>query len=365
MIKKGLLILFTLTVMVVLLVSCNNKKDNAIRVIDELFTDMWPSGEPGGVVLVLHKNKVVFTKGYGLATIDPETPATPSVNFCIASVSKQFAAVAILKLAQEGKLSLDDPVSHYFPQFKAPCFSDIKLSQLLSHTSGIPDVRPRTDSLYVYHSTDVESYSYLDTLSFLNFPPGSSYEYMNPTYQLLYTVIEKASGVPFEEYMRDEIFLPAGMSNTQYFESGRDIPSMAHGYRFNSEKGNWEEYDYGEASFFASKADGALYTSAEEFVLWEYALRNNTILGQEMTLEAHTSRIATDIPDTGYGYGWFISSINGAPKIFHTGDNGGFKIYAGRCPQSETLLLIFSTRDFEREETVEKVEGILAEAGWL
>jgi len=365
MINKCFVVLFSLLGSILLTVSCNNKQDKAINQIDELFTLMWPSGEPGGVVLVLNKDKVVFSKGYGLAAIDPEIPATPATNFCIASVSKQFASVAILRLAQEGKLSLEDPVSKYFPQFRAPFFQEITLAHLLSHTSGIPDVRPRTDSLYVYHSTDVESYSYLDTLSFLNFPPGSSYEYINPTYQLLYTVVETASGVPFEEYMKKELFLPAGMSNTLYFESGRDIPSMAHGYLFNSESGVWEEYDYGEASFFASKADGALYTSAEEFVLWEYALRKNTILDQEMTGKAHTSYISTDLPDTGYGYGWFISQINGAPKIFHTGDNGGFKIYAGRYPQTETLLLIFSTRDFEREETVEKVESILAKAGWL
>ncbi|MDD4919641.1 MAG: serine hydrolase [Bacteroidales bacterium] len=365
MIKKWFLVLFSLLGSVLLLVSCNIRQDNAITEIDELLTRVWPLDEPGGVVLVLHKDKVVFSKGYGLATINPETPATPATNFCIASVSKQFASIATLRLAQEGRLSLEDPVSKYFPQFQAPFFQDITLAHLLSHTSGIPDVRPRTDSLYVYHSTDVESYSYLDTLSFLNFLPGSSYQYMNPTYQLLYTVIEKASGIPFEDYMKNELFQPAGMSNTLYFESGRDIPSMAHGYLFNSDTGIWEEYDYGEASFFASKADGALYTSAEEFVLWEYALRNNTILGQEMTGKAHTSHIWTDIPDTGYGYGWFISQINGAPKIYHTGDNGGFKIYAGRYPQTETLLLIFSTRDFEREDTVEKMERILGEAGWL
>ncbi|HPJ82429.1 MAG: beta-lactamase family protein [Bacteroidales bacterium] len=365
MLKKWFPVLFSLLGLVLLSVSCNRLQDKAITEIDELFARIWPSDEPGGVVLVLNKEKVVFSKGYGLATIDPETPATPATNFCIASVSKQFASVATLKLAQEGRLSLEDPVSKYFPQFQAPFFQDITLAHLLSHTSGIPDVRPRTDSLYVYHSTDVESYSYMDTLSFLNFAPGSSYEYINPTYQLLYTVVEKASGVPFEDYMMTELFQPAGMSNTLYFESGRDIPSMAHGYLFNSETGIWEEYDYGEASFFGSKADGALYTSAEEFVLWEYALRNNAILDKEMTGKAHTSYILTDIPDTGYGYGWFISQINGAPKIFHTGDNGGFKIYAGRYPQTETLLLIFSTRDFEREETVEKVEGILVEAGWL
>jgi CubicO group peptidase (beta-lactamase class C family) len=168
---------------------------------------------------------------------------------------------------------------------------------------------------------------------------------MNPTFQLLYTVIEKASGKPFEEYMEQEVFTPAGMTNTLYFEEGRDIPQMAHGYRMDT-TGQWKECDYGETTFFASKADGALYTSLEEFMLWEYALRDHKILDKEMTKRAHTAYIQTDIPETGYGYGWFITEINGAPKIFHTGDYGGFKIYAGRYPESGVLLLIFSTRDF-------------------
>jgi CubicO group peptidase (beta-lactamase class C family) len=353
-----------LMVLVFLLTACNNREQTAIKQIDDLYHQLWPDTTPGGAVLVLKEDRAVLKKGYGLATLDPETEITSATFFCIASVSKQFAAAATLKLAQEGKLSLEDPVSKYFPHFQAGFFDRITLAHLLSHTSGIPDARPRTDSLFVYHSTDVDSYSYMDTLSFLNFEPGSSYEYMNPTFQLLYTVIEKASGKPFEEYMEQEVFTPAGMTNTLYFEEGRDIPQMAHGYRMDT-TGQWKECDYGETTFFASKADGALYTSLEEFMLWEYALRDHKILDKEMTKRAHTAYIQTDIPETGYGYGWFITEINGAPKIFHTGDNGGFKIYAGRYPESGVLLLIFSTREFDRESTVAKTEQIMQKAGWL
>ncbi len=352
-------------VLVFSLTSCNNREHAAIKQIDDLYHELWPDGTPGGAILILKEDRVILKKGYGLATLDPEEEITPSTFFCIASVSKQFVAVATLKLAQEGKLSLDDPVSKYFPHFQAEFFDRITLAHLLSHTSGIPDARPRTDSLFVYHSTDVESYSYMDTLSFLNFEPGTSYEYMNPTFQLLYTVIEKASGKPFEEYMKQEIFSPAGMANTLYFEEGREIPHMAHGYRLDTSTGQWKEYDYGETTFFASKADGALYTSIEEFLFWEYALRDHKILEKEMTEKAHTAYIQTDIPKTGYGYGWFVTEINGAPKIFHTGDNGGFKIYAGRYPESGALLLIFSTRDFDRDTTVSRTEQIMQKAGWL
>lgn len=346
-------------------ISCTHKEEKAVQQIDDLLTVLWPENEPGGAFLLLKGNRVILQKGYGLATLDPDTKATPETFFCIASVSKQFAATAILRLAEEGALSLDDPVSKFFPHFKAGFFKNITLHHLLTHTSGIPDVRPRTDRQYVYYSTDVASYSYLDTLSFLNFEPGSAYEYMNPTYQLFYTIIEKASGMPFETYMRQALFDPAGMSETVYFEDGRDIPRMAHGYRKNVNTGQWEEYDYGETTFFASKADGALYTSLEEFVQWEYALRNNLIISKEMTEKAHSSYTATDLPETGYGYGWFISQCHGKDKIFHTGDNGGFTLYAGRYPQSEVLMLVFSTKDFEREDTVAALEDILFSGGLL
>ena len=348
-------------------VSCTPDKDElAVKELHSLFSTVWEKDQPGAVVLVLKKDSVVFEKAYGLATIRPNTPAQPGTFFCIASVSKQFSAVAIMQLAEEGKLSLDDPVSMYFPQFKADFFKQITLRHLLSHTSGIPDVRPRTDSFYVYHSADVESYSYLDTLSFLNFQPGTHYEYMNPTFQLMYTIIEKASGIPFEEYMHTRIFLPAGMKESVYFEEGRTIPEMSHGYEWNKISGQWEECDYGETSFFATKADGGLYTSVREFVQWEKALRNNLFISPQMTREAHSPKIATDIPYTGYGYGWFIEERPGFTKrVYHTGDNGGYQIYAGRYPEKELLFLIFSTRNISRESTVEKAEQIMQQAEWL
>ncbi|MFA5496935.1 MAG: serine hydrolase domain-containing protein [Bacteroidales bacterium] len=346
-------------------ISCTNKEEKAVKQIDNLLTSLWPAQEPGGAFLLMKGDRVVLQKGYGLATMDPDTKVTPETFFCIASVSKQFAATAILRLAEEGALSLDDPVSKFLPHFKADFFNNITLHHLLTHTSGIPDARPRTDSVHVYHSTDVASYSYLDTLSFLNFDPGTAYEYMNPTYQLFYTIIEKASGMPFETYMREALFDPAGMKEAVYFEDGRDIPRMAHGYRKNKDTGAWEEYDYGETTFFASKADGALYTSLEEFMQWEYALRDNLIISKEMTDKAHTSYIATNLPDTGYGYGWFVSQVYGKEKIFHTGDNGGFTLYAGRYPQSDVLMLVFSTKKYEREKTVAELEDILFLGGLL
>ena len=347
--------------------STQNKDQIALYQIDSLFTSLYPSNEPGAAVLILKGDDILFKKGYGLADMVTKEPVTTQTFFNIASVSKQFSAVALLMLHEEGKLNLDDNLQQHFPNFKAPFYKEITLRHLLSHSSGIPDYRPRDNRQFVLTATDESSYAYLENLTALNFAPGSDYEYMNPTYQLMYTLIEKCSAQSFETFMHERLFLPSGMTETVYFEADRNIPRMAHGYRLNPEN-EFKKYDYGEASFFATKADGGIYTSVEEFVLWEKALRNNILIPAHLKEEAHTSKInIPDMPFTGYGYGWFIEEKNEFPKkVYHTGNNGGFQIYAGRYPDQQILYLVFATRDDrDREATAEMVDQIMKKAGWL
>jgi len=353
-----------------MITSCSTPKTPdqiALEQIDSLFTSLYPANEPGAAVLILKGDSIIFEKGYGLADLQTQTPVDVNTFFNIASVSKQFSGVALMMLQEEGKLSLDDPVQKFFPKFKAPFFKEITLRHLLSHTSGLPDSRPRHDRNFVLTATDEASYAYLETLKTLNFAPGSAYEYMNPTFQLMYTIIEQCSGQSFDDFMRERIFTPAGMLQATYFEEGKEIPHMAHGYETDQE-GVWRECDYGETSFFATKADGGLYTSVREFVLWEQALRNNTLIPNYIKEEAHSAKInIPEIPYTGYGYGWFIEEKPGFPKkVYHTGNNGGFQIFAGTFPEQQILVLIFATRDdHDREDTVEKVDQIMKNAGWL
>ncbi|HBZ35524.1 MAG TPA: serine hydrolase domain-containing protein [Bacteroidales bacterium] len=355
-----------------MLTSCtsNRKEPGVLTVnkIDSLFQSLYPSNEPGAAVLIMKGDSIVFDKGYGIADLEEMTKIDGNTFFNIASVSKQFAAVAVMMLAEEGKLSLDDNVKKWFPYFKADFFEKIKIKHLLSHTSGIPDARDRSNRNFVLTATDVASYSYMKNLDTLNFEPGSDYEYMNPTFQLLYTIIEKASGMQFDTFMKNKIFLPCGMNETTYFEAGKEIPRMAHGYLLDSTSNNFREFDFGEESFFATKADGGIYTSTREFAKWEIALRDNKLISEQMKNTAHSPKISIkDMPYTFYGYGWFIEEKPGYPvKVFHTGDNGGFQIYAGRYPDNKILYLIFSNRnDRDRELTISKLDKILKEAGWL
>ncbi len=335
-----------------------------------LFSTVFHDDEPGAAVVLQHDGRTVYEQCFGWADAATHAPVTPSTRFCIASCSKQFAAVAILQLAEQGKLSLSDPLSKYFPQFQAPFFKHITIHHILSHTSGIPDARPRTDRHFVLTATDVASVAYMDTLSYLNFTPGDGhYEYINPTYQLCYQIIEQASGMPFEQYMARHVLGPAGMSHSQYFEAGRQMENAAHGYERDSVTGQWREYDYGEESFFATKADGGLYTSITDFLKWESALRHNVVLKPASRALAYTPWVTIPAdaaygyqPNTGYGYGFFIERTPGRRDIvYHTGDNGGFTIYAGKIPATSTVLLIFSTHPhYDRMQVVNKAYDIIA-----
>ena len=374
------------------MISCSSpaptKDEIAVQKLDSLFTERYsPQPNPGGTVLIMKGDSVLYQNSWGIADTELNTTIDANTFFNIASVSKQFTAVAIMKLHQEGKLDIyksiydvAPSVNKFLPKKKKP-FSDIRIVDLMAHSSGIPDSRPREDRNFTLTATDMESLQYMKDLKELNFTPGTEYEYMNPTFQLLYVMIEAASGMPFEQYMREQIFTPAGMEETLYFQADREIPRMAHGYVTEdddapAETKQFRQYDYGEETFFATKADGGIYTSINEFVQWEKALRNNLFMSEKMTAEAHgpvtkiTGSTFSDYqnrPNTSYGYGWFIEDNPGMPrKVYHTGDNGGFQIYAGRFPEKEVLMLVFENRnDHSRWKMVEKLDAIAKEAGWL
>ena len=312
-----------LTILTALIMTscCNQsqKEKAAIAKLDTMFQELYPADEPGAAVLILKGDEIVYDKGFGIADLETGAKIDGNTFFNIASVSKQFTAVAMLQLAEQGKISLQDPVKKYFPEFQADFFNDITIAHLLSHTSGIGDYRPREDRNFVLYATDEQCYKYMETLDKLHFTPGTEYQYMNPTFQLCYIIIQRVTGQSFEQYMKENIFTPAGMDQTVYFSPDKNIPNMSHAYIPVEEKesasntdsdrtpeaqaaakkqqesapviGNWKEYDYGQETFFATKADGGIYTSTHQFVQWEKALRNAVVASAESIKNAHTPKI--------------------------------------------------------------------------
>ena len=368
MMKKTLIMIAVLMAMASTAQNLNMSKNEMTRAIDEVFGAVYDNpNEPGAAVLIMQGSDTIYSRCFGLADMETKSPVTFATNFCIASVSKQFSAVALLQLAEQGLLSLNDPLSKFFPEFRAPFFKEITLHHIMSHTSGIPDARPRNDRNFVLYSNDVTSVQYMCTLDRLNFKPGTQYEYINPTFQLIYQIVERATGIPFETYMQENVFDKAGMTTCRYYEPDRNIACMAHGYE-RDDKGVWREYDYGEESFFGTKADGALYCSISDFMNWERALRDNKVWTAATKRLAYNPwiQIPADAeygyqPHTGYGYGFFVQDMPGHPThVYHLGDNGGFTIYAGKIPERDLIFLFFSTRpDIDRLSMVNRVYNIM------
>ena len=371
----------------VFLLSCRQPADSRIADIDAACSKLFPEGEPGAAVLILEGDKVLFDKGYGLADLGTGAAIDGNTSFNIASVSKQFTAVAVLQLAEKGLLNVDDPIVKYFPEYTAPFWKDIRIRHLMSHSSGIPDARGYLTREEKVAGDEDLSIAYMRTLEGLHFEPGTAYEYINPTFVLLGKLVERVTGQVFMDYVQEHIFDPAGMTETSYFDRDHQdrIPHMAHGYEYADvsdmpeertagdvpKEKNWYEYDFGEETFFATRPDGGIYTSTHEFVKWEQALRSGILLDKDLLAEAMTPQ--TNIsdsswsdyqnrPNTFYGYGWFIEpALEDSPlRIYHAGDNGGFKILAARYPDSGHLILVFANRaDWDRYALFMELEKIL------
>lgn len=355
--------------------------------LDQLFSGLFPEGEPGGAVLVVKNGKVLYDRGFGIADMETGAGIDGDTFFNIASCSKQFTAVAVLQLAGRGLLSLDAPLAEYFPEYTDPLWRKVTVAHLLSHSSGIPDGRSGMSYTLQQRIDGDENLSteFMQTVDHLNFEPGTDYEYLNPTFVLLGRLVERVSGQVFTDYVRENILVPAGMESTLYFDRDHQdlIPSMAHGYEYadvsempeertadapGGGKKDWYEYDFGEEIFFATRPDGGIYSSTHELLKWEKALQDGSVLSAEWLAKAFTPHTLVsgskwsdyqNRPGTWYGYGWFMEPDKGC--IYHTGDNGGFKALIARYPSSNSLLVILSNRaDWDRYAVKTCVEEIIS-----
>ena len=336
---------------------------------------LFPEREPGAACIIMQDDKIIFEEYFGLKFLPIGPKIDKNTTFNIASISKQFTAVGVLQLVEEGKISLDEPMSTYFPEYTDPLWKKVKVKHLLSHSSGIQDERGYLTREQRIYGDDNLALEYLDKLDHLHFEPGTFYEYENPTYVLLGRLIERISNKSFTEYMQENIFDPAGMTQTYYIGNEKNA---CHAYEYDRDRGdseessgdrpegphNWYEYDYGEETFFGTRPDGGILTTPRDFIKWEQ--KRPTLLKEELLNEAYTPHIKVfgspysdyqNRNDTYYGYGWFIEPNKGC--IYHTGDNGGFKILAARYPKKNTFVLVFAARtDWDRYELKSQIEKL-------
>ncbi len=293
---------------------------------------------PGAAVLVLKDGQPVFRRGYGLAVVEDGTPVSPATNFRLASVSKQFTAAAILLLAEDGRLSIDDPLKKWLPGL--PAVADaMTLRQLLSHTSGLLDYEDLMDPADTRQVHDIDVLHLLQKENRTYFAPGSSYRYSNSGYALLALVVGKASGSDFASFLRQRIFLPLGMTATFAHQDGVDeVPDRAYGY--SQIDGHWQRTDQSTTS--AVLGDGGIYSSIDDLARWDAALYDERLLRRASLQQAFSAATATPEPDVPhYGFGW---RING-DALWHSGESIGFRNVIVRYPKQKLTVVVLSNRN--------------------
>lgn len=304
--------------------------------------DRWlTASEYRGGALVAKDGKVVLRKGYGEADRDAGIPYGPATVFTVGSIAKQFTAAAILKLESRGKLSVDDPISKYFaevPEDKR----GITLHHLLTHTAGL-------DSDFAGDFDPVGRDEYVKRIlaSTLRAKPGEEYRYANSGYSLLGAIVEIVSGSPYEAYLRENLFLPAGMKETGYrlpkWEAGRE----AVGYREGKRWGRLSERPWAEdGPYWALRANGGILSTLDDLHRWHVALEGDAVLPAASRKKIFTPHVAEGPGgESHYGYGWAISkSAWGSREIGHNGGNGIFSADFRRFPD-DGLVVITSSND--------------------
>lgn len=293
---------------------------------------------PGAAVLVLKDGEPVFRRGYGLAVVEDGSPVTPTSNFRLASLSKQFTAAAILLLAEDGRLSIDDPLKRWLPTL--PAVADtITLRQLLSHTSGLLDYEELMDPADTRQVHDSDVLHLLEGENRSYFIPGSDYRYSNSGYALLALIVGKASGSDFARFLQQRIFLPLGMTHTVAHQDGvDDIADRAYGY--SEIEGRWRRTD--QSSTSAVLGDGGLYSSIDDLARWDAALYDERLLKATSLQLAFSPATRTAEPEVPfYGFGW---RING-DALWHSGESIGFRNVILRYPQQRLTVIILSNRN--------------------
>jgi CubicO group peptidase (beta-lactamase class C family) len=309
--------------------------------IDAAIAPHYKADEPGSTVIVTKDGKVVFRKAYGLANLEKKTPLTPDTTLRLGSITKQFTATAILMLAEEGKLSVKDEITKFFPDYPVNG-KKVTIEHLLQHTSGIKSYTNKPDFMINAHK-DFTVAQMID--GFKNdpfeFEPGTNFNYNNSGYILLGAIIEKVSGMPYAKFLEQRIFKPLKMDHTAYEGHERSKAPQAAGYARQG-----DSYKPAMAlSMTQPYAAGALVSNVDDLARWDKAIADGKLLKAASWQQAFTGAVLPDGKPTHYGYGWGEGTVQGAKTIGHGGGIFGFSTYAFRIPSEKLYVAVLNNAD--------------------
>lgn len=310
---------------------------------DSLMSSIYKSGYPGAAIAVIKDGSVVFKRGYGVADLKSHMPITPSTNFNICSMTKQFTAYAILQLHREGTLSLDDKLSRFFPDFTPTVASIVSVRHLLTHSSGIMEHYSYVDRARYKEFWDKDVLKTLRSVDSVYFPAGSRYRYSNAAFCLLSLIIERLSGETYPAYICNHVFAPLNMVRSNVIQPDFKISDRSFGYE--CEKDTFRISDAKESLFFSTMGDGGVYTSINDYLRWITAIQQKRVLDPALVNEAQSAQFPIDTArNLSYGFGWFVAGSGDSKLVYHTGSNGGFRTIVLMKPSARYAVVIFSNR---------------------
>lgn len=299
------------------------------------------TGVPSASIAIVQKGQIVYTQAYGKARLEPSMPATPRMRYSIGSISKQFTAAAILLLQQQGKLSIDDPVSKYIPGLTRG--DEVTIRMLLSHTSGYQDywpedylMPPMREATTAQHILDVWGKKPLD------FDPGTKWQYSNTNFVIAGLIVEKVSGQPLMRFLQQNVFTPLEMKSVYNSDVARLGDTDASGYIRYALGPLRPAPKEGAGWMFAA---GELAMPAYDLSLWNISMMNRSLLSQDSYRQMFTSVKLKDGSDSHYGLGVFIGTHNGHAQIEHSGEVSGFVSENIVFPDDKASIAVLTNQD--------------------
>ena len=302
--------------------------------VDSIFASWTGVSSPGCAVGVSRGGKVILSRAYGMANLEYDVPNTPQTIFEGGSVSKQFTAAAVVLLALDGRLSLDDPVRKYFPELP-PYGDSVTIRQMLNHTSGLRDWGvvaaaggwPRGTRTYTHaHVLDI-----IARQKSLNYRPGTEYLYSNSNYNLAAMLVERVSGLPLAEFTKRRLFEPLGMTQTSWRDDyARIVKRRATAYAGNPNLG-WRQ----EMPFENVYGNSSLLTTVEDLLKWNENFVSPKVGGRAFVDSMHTRGRLNNRRTITYALGLVVDEFRGVPEVNHTGATAGYRAYLARFPRQQ------------------------------
>lgn len=331
----------TLLLLLIIFSSSPLQAQKPDKQLDALINTEYPADEPGITVLVARDGEVIYREARGMANLELNVPMKPEMVFEIGSITKQFTAVSILMLMEQGKLSLEDDITKFIEDYPTHGHT-ITIHHLLTHTSGIRSYTS-IEGIFEKGKQDFEPPEIIDMFKNLpmDFAPGEQYLYNNSAYFLLGYIIEKVSGMTYPEFLEINIFEPLGMDNSYFGSQRKIIKNRAYGYQKQDDVFVNAQY----VSLKNPYAAGSIMSTVDDLLTWNTALHDHKLVSGETVEKAFTNYTLNNEKSINYGYGWTFSKIQGSPTYEHGGGIFGYLTKVLYLPGEKVFVATLSNRD--------------------